>query len=95
MAAIRGSTLTRLQIASLAVMLLVFGAALFHETHLSSDASFLTRGNGAVWIGYPFVPSSDAIPVLREDIPATTFTSRLYPFAADSIASSLKACCCR
>jgi 4-amino-4-deoxy-L-arabinose transferase-like glycosyltransferase len=76
MAAIRGSTLTRLQIASLATLFLLCSVALYHETHLSSDASFLTRGNGASWIGYPFVPASDAVPVQRESIPATTFSKQ-------------------
>ncbi|MCH7866951.1 MAG: glycosyltransferase family 39 protein [Myxococcales bacterium] len=76
MAAIRGSTLTRLQIASLVALLLICSAALLHEVYWSDDASFLTRGNGANWIGYPIVPSSDAIPVLRENAPATTFTRR-------------------
>ncbi|MCH7600991.1 MAG: hypothetical protein IH973_14660, partial [Myxococcales bacterium] len=76
MAAIRGSTLTRLQIASLVALLLICSAALLHEVYWSDDASFLTRGNGASWIGYPIVPSSDAIPVLRENAPTTTFTRR-------------------
>jgi hypothetical protein len=74
MATIRESTLTRLQLASLVAMLLSCGAAVFHEAYVSEAAPFLTRGNGATWIGYPFVPSSDAVPVLRENTPATTFS---------------------
>ena len=74
MATIRGSTLTRLQIASLVSVFLLCGAAVFHEAYVSEAAAFLTRGNGAAWIGYPVVPSSNVVPVLRENTPATTFS---------------------
>lgn len=76
MAAIREFTLTRLQIASLITLFLVCSAAVFHEVYLSSQAPFLTRGNDATWIGYPFRPSSDAIPVLRDSVPAYSFIKR-------------------
>jgi hypothetical protein len=76
MAAIRESTLTRLQIASLISLLVICSAAVAHEIYRSSDAPFLTRGSGATWIGYPFSPSSDAIPVLRDNIAPYSFVKR-------------------
>ncbi len=82
MARIRESTLTRVQVASLAALLLICVAAVLHEVYLSDDAPFLTHGNRATWIGYPFVPSSGAIPVLRDDVPATSFVKR---FEVDGI----------
>lgn len=73
MAIIRESTLTRLQIASGVVLAAVCTAAVIHEAYVAPQAPFLTRGNGAAWIGYPFVVTSDAVPVIRNEIPATSF----------------------
>ncbi|MCP5044807.1 MAG: hypothetical protein GY944_27580 [bacterium] len=89
MAAIRESTLTRVQIASLTLLATIFASSVFYEVHLS-DAPFLTRGIGAAWIGYPFVPSSDAIPVVRDDIPAYAF-QRSFDLAAPPPAALLSA----
>lgn len=75
MAIIRESTLTRLQIASLLALAVICSAAVFHEAALAPEAPFLTRGSGAPWIGYPFVPSSNAVPVVRNETPAYTFSA--------------------
>jgi hypothetical protein len=74
MAAIGESTLTRLQIFALLALAVVCGAATLHEAFVAPEASFLTSGNGAQWIGYPFVATSDAVPVVRDNIPAYSFT---------------------
>lgn len=74
MASIRESTLTRVQIVSLVALFFLCSAAVLHEVYLSPDAPFLTQGDGGSWIGYPFVPSSDAVPVLRDSLPAYSFT---------------------
>ncbi|MFT5444112.1 MAG: hypothetical protein ACI8W3_003164 [Myxococcota bacterium] len=74
MASIRESTLTRVQIASLVALFTLCGAAVLHEVYVSPDAPFLTQGTGGSWIGYPFVPSSNAVPVLRDSLPAYSFT---------------------
>ncbi len=89
MATIRESTLTRLQAVSLAVLLAIVVGSVFHQIHVS-DAPFLTRGIGATWIGYPFVPSSGAVPVLRDDIPAYTF-ERSFELAAPPPTATLRA----
>ncbi|MDP6977485.1 MAG: hypothetical protein QF570_02650 [Myxococcota bacterium] len=89
MATIRESTLTRLQIVSLAVLLAIVVGSVFHQVHVS-DAPFLTRGSGATWIGYPFVPSSGAVPVLRDDVPPYTF-ERSFDLAAPPPAATLRA----
>ncbi len=75
MATIRDSTLTRLQIASLVLLCAIMVGAVAHQAYVS-DAPFLTRGMGATWIGYPLPPSSGAIPVLRDEVPAYTFERR-------------------
>lgn len=74
MAVIRESTLTRLQIASLALIAIFCCAAVINESQFAEEAPFLTHGNGAPWIGYPFVPSSNAVPIDRVNTPAFTFT---------------------
>lgn len=90
MAIIRESTLTRFQIASLLALAIICTAAVFHEALIAREAPFLTRGNGAPWIGYPFTPTSDAVPVVRNNTPASSF-SRTFEIAsvpADAILSA-------
>jgi len=89
MAPIRGSTLTRLQITALALLAAIVAGSIFFQVEVS-DAPFLTRGSGAAWIGYPFVPSSEAVPVLRDDIPAYTFV-RHFDLAKPPSAARLSA----
>ncbi len=71
----RRSTLTRLQIIALITLLLSSCLALGYEI-FSSDAPFLTRGSGASWISYPFLPTSEAIAAKRDETPAFTFVKR-------------------
>jgi hypothetical protein len=67
--------LTRLQFLGLAILIGASGLALSYEI-LRSDAPFLTRGSGANWIGYPFHPTTEAIPSNRSETPAFVFTKR-------------------
>lgn len=89
MALIRASTLTRIQVASLALLFAILVGSIAHQVYVS-DAPFLTRGFGAPWIGYPFAPTSEAIPVLRDEVPAYTF-ERSFELAAPPPKATLRA----